>query len=1046
MRTSLRRLLQLLSLVLSSLTLLAVPCVAASNAPTVSSLSPAAAPVAGGAFTLTILGSNFTPKSVVRWNGSPRPVKYDSSSQLEVQISSLDVQFLGNNMITVTTPGAGTSTPVAFSVYLPLPTNDLVYDVHRGVLWASVPSSVGTSLGNSIVSIDPYTGVLGNHLWVGSEPSNLSLSSDGSTLWIALAGSPSVRKVDLNAMALTGVRLYFPGGWGYNVYATSLAASPGSSSAVAVAAGNVSIFDNATQRPNSGPGTTYLTYGPQASTLFGFSSGLSIYTVNSTGIASTQNPPNSGNYSTDLRYDNGRLYLTSGQVIDGSSGNLLGTFAGSGQVAPDSSVGRAFILNTSQTSGTPNQVTAFDVNTFVPLASFGVSGVDSGFNTPSTLLRWGLDGLAFRTDFGVYVVRSSVVHDLSKTPADVAVSSSAPAASTTGAHTMVKFAIKNNGPNNVSDVSLVGTFSGGTALVLASASQGSCIANQTVRCDLGAIANGGSATVTVTVIPTAPGKMVSTAQISSSLPDPKTSNNTASSSTAVTGVAYNLTPVLTELSPQSALRGSGAFVLTVNGANFTSGSTVHWNATALPTTFVDSAHLSATVAANLIGAIGSSQISVTNGTPGGGTSVALPFSIFNTVALDTNDIAFDPFTRKLYATIPSTASQVTGNSIVSIDPMTGKIGAPVFIGSEPTRLTVSDDGKYLYAVLSGANAVRRISLPDMTAGTQFTTTNPVFNSAFTASDVAVMPGAHDTIATCGYADGIQVWDVNSSGATPRTLTRGLVNDVYEGSVLAWGSSTELYSNDEGLSPSSFHRFQVGTTSFAETDSTYLDAVDNKITYSGSLVYTDGGGIVDPSPAPPNTPQLVGRLMPVGGGSSAADASINGVYYLSQNNYGVSSRVLSSFDATHSLPTGSVQLDNLTGDAFDLSRWGGDGLAFRTAKDFWGNGSGRVVLLHGAFVLPPSLVPNPKPSAVSLSPSTMTSPGPNTWVTITGSNFVPGSVALWNGSPRTTVFVNSGQLRVAIAVLDLATPQNAKIRVTNPAPGGGSSGTLTFTVK
>src|ERR1700693_1398992 len=99
MRTSLGRLLQLLSLVLSNLMLLAVPCVAASNAPTVSSLSPAAAPVASGAFTLTIFGSNFTPNSAVRWNGSPHPVKYDSSSQLEVQISSLDVQFLGASVI-----------------------------------------------------------------------------------------------------------------------------------------------------------------------------------------------------------------------------------------------------------------------------------------------------------------------------------------------------------------------------------------------------------------------------------------------------------------------------------------------------------------------------------------------------------------------------------------------------------------------------------------------------------------------------------------------------------------------------------------------------------------------------------------------------------------------------------------------------------------------------------------------------------------------------------------------------------------------------------
>ena len=71
--------------------------------------------------------------------------------------------------------------------------------------------------------------------------------------------------------------------------------------------------------------------------------------------------------------------------------------------------------------------------------------------------------------------------------------------------------------------------------------------------------------------------------------------------------------------------------------------------------------------------------------------------------------------------------------------------------------------------------------------------------------------------------------------------------------LSWGSATSLYSNDEGLSPSSLHRFTVGKTSFAETDSTYLDAVDGKITYSGYLIFSDGGGVVDPSPASPTPP-------------------------------------------------------------------------------------------------------------------------------------------------------------------------------------------------
>ena len=1008
------------------------------TAPILTSITPASVAVGSGGFTLTLSGSNFLPTSKVLWNGSPRPVKFDNSSQLEATISAQDILFLGNNSVIVSNPKVGRSSPATLGVYLPLLTNDLIYDATRGVLWASVPSSAGVTLGNSIVSIDPYTGVLVGALWVGSEPAKLSLSTDGSTLWVAFAGSPSVRKVDLNTMVLTPVRMYFPGGWGGNIYAYGLAASPGSATTVAVAAGSVTIYDDAIPRPNAGLGTTYLAYGALPSTLYGYGyNSLSIYTVDSTGVISTQTT-NSGNYSNDLRYDNGRLYLTSGEVLDGTSGALLGTFAAAGPVAPDSSLGRAFILNPSQSYGS-EQVTAFDENTFVPLSSFGVGGADT---SSSSLVRWGKDGLAFRADTGVYVVRSSVVNDLSKTPADVSVSSSAPASSVTGANTVVKFTIKNAGPNTVSDVSLVGTFSGMSILVSATPSQGTCAVEQVVRCDLGQMNTAGSGTVSVTVIPVVAGTLTSTALVRSSLPDPKPSNNRAQSLTSVTGARYNLTPVLSSISPQSALLRSGALTLTVSGSNFAPSSTVSWNGTALPTTFVNSAQLSATIAASLITQMGSAEIAVVTGSPGGGTSGALTFSIFRSVDLDTNDVIFDPFTRKLYASIPSTAHQVTGNSIVSIDPLTGKLGTPVFIGSEPTRMGISHDGLYLYVVLSGANAVRRLDLTNLTAGTQFTTVSPLFGP-FTASDVAVMPGNNSAISTCGYADGIQVWDVTDSGATSRPLTKSFGNDVYEGSVLAWGSAVNLYSNDEGLSPSTLHRFIVGDTSFAESDATYLDAVDGKITYSGGRIFSDGGGVVDPSPAPPNTPQLLGRL--VGGGSSTVDTTINGAFFLDQNS-GQTYHVLTAADPTHFVTTGSVQLDNLTGDAFDLIRWGGNGIAFRTAKDFSGNGSGRVISLDGYFVLPPSSVPNPAPTASSLSPNSAVAPGRNTWVTITGSNFVPGSVALWNGSQRTTVFVNSRKLRMAIPAADLVQPAVNKVRVSNPIPGGGRSAALTFTVQ
>ena len=69
--------------------------------------------------------------------------------------------------------------------------------------------------------------------------------------------------------------------------------------------------------------------------------------------------------------------------------------------------------------------------------------------------------------------------------------------------------------------------------------------------------------------------------------------------------------------------------------------------------------------------------------PGGGFSANQPITVYQTINLDTNHLVFDPFTRQLYASVPGTAPQLQGNSIVAIDPNTGVLGTPVNIGSEP---------------------------------------------------------------------------------------------------------------------------------------------------------------------------------------------------------------------------------------------------------------------------------------------------------------------------------------------------------------------------
>lgn len=98
--------------------------------------------------------------------------------------------------------------------------------------------------------------------------------------------------------------------------------------------------------------------------------------------------------------------------------------------------------------------------------------------------------------------------------------------------------------------------------------------------------------------------------------------------------------------------------------------------------------------------------------------------------------------------------------------------------------------------------------------------------------------------------------------------------------------------------------------------------------------------------------------------------------------------------------------------------------------------------------------NPTPAITSISPASVngvlsTYRVPGMTITVNGSNFVAGAQVYWNGSSRTTTFVNSGQLQVSISARDRLVSNAAQrivpVTVVNPAPGGGVSNATAFTV-
>jgi sugar lactone lactonase YvrE len=121
--------------------------------------------------------------------------------------------------------------------------------------------------------------------------------------------------------------------------------------------------------------------------------------------------------------------------------------------------------------------------------------------------------------------------------------------------------------------------------------------------------------------------------------------------------------------------------------------------------------------------------------------------------LSANYLIWDPARGRILATIPGNARN-NGNSVISIDPLTGQITSSIFAGSNPNRMALARDNTSLYVGLDGANAVVRLNLDSQEAGKPFSLGGDSFFGPFLAEDIEVMPGDPDTIAVSRYVRNI----------------------------------------------------------------------------------------------------------------------------------------------------------------------------------------------------------------------------------------------------------------------------------------------------
>ena len=758
-------------------------------------------------------------------------------------------------------------------------------------------------------------------------------------------------------------------------------------------------------------------------------------------------------------------------MLNASTGALLGTFyssgntTASGPIVSDSALGRAFVGVTNYTNA--GQVFSFDESTFNQLSSIPVNGVGTqGYPTNfAKIVRWGQTGLALGAQFSAYastnelfIFQGPLVKDISSSPADLSVALTAPTAATTGTPISFVATISNQGPNQAENASVALSLDSSLIVNSITPTHGSCATGPQFTCDLGNLANGASTTVTVSATPTTASTIAGTATVSSTSYDPTTTNNQATTSTTVTGSFYGAVPSVSVISPNLVQAGSGDFTLTVNGAGFSADSVVNLGATALTTTYVGATQLTATVPAAQIASYGWGAITVTNPSPGGGTSQIAPLTVYDLVNIPANAILVDPYSQQIYATIPSTATNLTGNSVVTINPVTGAEGTPVLVGSQPTVMTETSDGNYLYIGLEGADSLAQFNLQSqsLTATIPVSFTQYSTTSGVAPTSLAAMPGSDSTLAIGGVTSGwgqFGIFDISGNTGSFRSNLSG----IYDGVNPVFADASHVYAFDSQTSGAEFYRYSVNASGLTEIDGTTLDGMggfQGAIQLAGGLVYGGGGGIANPSTTPPSqvaTLPLVDFYESGINGYSVAiapDPSLQREFLMLENTAGTWAYGLVRYNLTTYTPEALLDMPqslSSTEAGWTMYRWGQDGLALlSSAQSFIQNPpTVEVMLLRGPFVAPQELQTESAATLTSSSAPTIAHGSGNTMLTLTGSNFLPGVAVTWNGSYRTTTIVDATHVSVAIPASDLASAGTASLVATNP--GAPASSALQITI-
>jgi uncharacterized repeat protein (TIGR01451 family) len=313
---------------------------------------------------------------------------------------------LSNNVVRLEFP-VGNPLPTNSVAELSLQTADLAWDRTSGRLFASIPNA-NWLLGNSIAALNPNTGNFDTRILTPQEPGRLAVSDNGQYLYAAINSDASIQRVNLSSRTLD---IKFP----TTISSVSdMAVMPGAPHAVAATVYKTfAVYDDGVMRPNTvGPNPynfgTFMAFSDTNTIAYeGLPTEFRRISINPSGATLSYSSGLISSSSDDvIKFDAGRIYTGGGRIIDPTAQIVVTNLPYNGLACPDSRSGKIFYLTVSGSVGTLH---AINNTNFVEAGSVTVTNISGSV---STLIRWGVDGLAFRTTANqLFLIRTTFAFD-----------------------------------------------------------------------------------------------------------------------------------------------------------------------------------------------------------------------------------------------------------------------------------------------------------------------------------------------------------------------------------------------------------------------------------------------------------------------------------------------------------------------------------------------------------------------------------------------------------------------------------------------------------